>query len=150
MFLLILHESPVEAALLVPDRLKHKQLLELMQMLSCILDFGYKQIPQGKEIKEWIKRHKSWVYVYAKTLLRNLKNLTPQTIIKYKCLIDLLGEEFMGTLVPNLETAIFRYSQEYEKNTIYKSNSELLIQTAIDEYKKYLKWKESRLREHEI
>ena len=142
MFLLVLHESPVEAALAVPDRLKHKQLLELMQMLSCVLDFGYKQIPQGKEIKEWIGRHKGWVHVYAKTLLRSLKNLNPQTIIKYKCLIDLLGEEFIGTLVPDLTTAIFRYAKEYEKKTSYKSNSELPIKTAINEYKKYLKWKE--------
>ena len=58
MFLLVLSSNPVEAATLVPKRYRHKQLLELMQMISCIVDFGYKQLPTGKKIKEWIEQHK--------------------------------------------------------------------------------------------
>ena len=56
--LLVLSKNPHDAALKIPSRLKHKQLLELMQMISCVVDFGYRQLPQGKKIKEWIEKHK--------------------------------------------------------------------------------------------
>lgn len=55
MMLLILDRNPVKSALLVPDKLKFKQLLELAQMISTITGSVYKPVRQGKEIQEWIK-----------------------------------------------------------------------------------------------
>ena len=145
MMLLVLDKNPTEAALSVPEPYKHKQLLELMQMLSHVVDFGYDKIPQGKEIKEWISKNKLWVYTYAKVLMHDL-NLKRSTKIKYKCLLDLLYEECkdieesMPLVVPNAETAVFRYVKEY-KGTEYPTNTELPIDVAVKEYEKYLKWK---------
>ena len=142
---LILDKDPVEAALSIPESYKHKQLLELMQMLSHVVDFGYDKIPQGKEIKAWICKNKLWVYTYAKVLMHDL-NLKRSTQIKYKCLLDLLYEECkdieesMPLVVPNAKTAIFRYVKEYE-GTEYPTNTELPIDVAVKEYEKYLKWK---------
>ena len=147
MMLLVLDKSPYEAAMLVPDKIRHKQLLELMQMISCIVDFGYKQIPQGKELKEWIGRHIDWVYVYAKTLMeKEYRNLEPETCIKYQALLDLLLLKCTHVIVPNLDTAIFRYVEDYAPNTIYISGRELPITEAIPEYKKYVEWKGDKWR----
>lgn len=145
MMLLVLDKNPCTAAHRVPEKLKHKQLLELMQMISCVVDFGYKKIPQGKAIKEWICKNKLWVYTYAKVLMHDL-NLKRSTKIKYKCLMDLLYEECkdieesMPLVIPNAHTAIFRYVKEYE-DTEYPTNTELPIDVAVKEYEKYLKWK---------
>ena len=141
MMLLILDENPSDAARKIPDRLKHKQLLELMQMISCIVDFGYDKIPQGKAIKEWITKNIDWTYVYAKTLVeKQYMSLKEETRIKYQCLLDLLILRCKYVIVPNAKTAIFRYVKEYE-DTEYPTNAELPIDVAIKEYKKYLKWK---------
>ena len=91
MTLLILDKNPAEAAKKVPEGIRHKQLLELMQMLSDVLHFGYARIPAGKKLKEWIGKNKEWVLVYAKVLRNNL-NLSKETLIKYNCLLDLLEE----------------------------------------------------------
>ena len=84
MMLLILHKNPCTAASLVPKQYKHKQLLELMQMLSCVVNFGYEKIPQGKKIKEWISKNKLWTYIYAKILMQDC-NLKRSTKIKSRC-----------------------------------------------------------------
>ncbi len=141
MMLLILDKNPTEAALSVPSRLKHKQLLELMQMISCVVNFGYKPLPQGKVLKKWIDSHKAWVYAYAKVLMSDL-NLSQETEIKYNCLLRLLGPAVIGT-VRDIETAIFRYAKEYG-DTEYPTDTELPIDIAVEEYKKYLKWKEAQ------
>lgn len=147
MMLLVLDKNPSEAAKLVPEKIRHKQLLELMQMLSCIVDFGYKQLPQGKDVKEWIERHIDWVYVYARTLMeKEYKNLKEETRIKYQALLDLLLLRCKHVIVPNLETAIFRYVEEYAPNTIYISGSELPITEAVPEYQKYVEWKGDKWR----
>ena len=142
--LLILDENPTEAALSVPKTLQHKQLLELMQMLSHILDFGYEKLPQGRDLKAWIRKNKLWTYTYAKVLMHDL-NLKKSTKIKYKCLLDLLEESCRDLdecplVVPNATTAVFRYVKEY-KGTEYPTNSELPIDVAVKEYRRYLKWK---------
>ena len=144
MMLLTLDKNPTTAAHKVPKKLKHKQLLELMQMISCVVDFGYNRIPQGKVIKEWISKNKLWVYTYAKVLMQDL-NLKRSTKIKYKCLLDLLEESCKDfdewyLVVPNAKTAIFRFVKEYE-GTEYPTNTELPIDVAVKEYEKYLKWK---------
>ena len=142
MFLLILDKNPYKAAELVPKRYRHKQLLELMQMLSCVVNFGYEKLPNGKEIKKWIEKNLDWTYVYAKVLMQNV-NVTEETKIKYKCLLDLLYLKCSKKLcVPNATTAIFRYVKEYAEMTEYESNSELPIDVAIIEYKRYLDYKE--------
>ena len=146
MMLLVLDKNPRDAAMKVPQKLKHKQLLELMQMISCVVDFGYKQIPQGKEIKDWISRNKAWTYAYAKILAQGL-NLKPETRIKYECLNSLLYEEcrdidgLPNVVIPNARTAIFRYVKEYDGNTKYPTGSELPINVAVEEYEKYMNWK---------
>ena len=138
MMLLVLHENPYEAACLVPKEYKHKQLLELTQMISCIVDFGYKQLPTGKKIKEWIVKNIDWTYVYAKTLFQDKDlNLKEETKTKYKCLIDLLGLKGRYIKVPNATTAIWRYSKEYSSD--YPTNSELDIDLVCELYKKYLR-----------
>lgn len=74
-------------------------------------------------------------------------NLSNETQIKYKCLLDLLAEKCrdiegrIALIVPNLETAIFRYVKEYEEFTEYSTNAELPIGIAIKEYEKYMDWK---------
>ena len=149
MMLLVLDKNPTEAAMKVPKGIRHKQLLELMQMLSDVLHFGYARIPTGKKLKEWIGKNKEWVLVYAKVLRNNL-NLTRETLIKYNCLLDLLEESCrdiegkMTLIVPNLETAIFRYVKEYEEFTEYSTNAELPIEIAIKEYEKYVEFKKDK------
>ena len=141
MMLLILSADPVKAAELVPSKIKHKQLLELMQMISCVVDFGYKFLPNAPKMKEWILEHASWVHVYAKNLLNEIREPNEETEIKYKCLLDLLYLKDKSVKVPNIKTAIFRYAKEYKGNTIYKTDEELPISEAIKEYKKYAAWK---------
>lgn len=141
MMLLILDKNPTEAALSIPARLRHKQLLELMQMVSEVVGFGYKPLPTGKAIKKWIGNHRAWTYAFAKVLMADL-NLGEETLVKYKCLLRLLWDE--SGSVPNAETAIFRYAKEY-RDTEYTSNAELPIDIAVEEYERYLKWKESNL-----
>lgn len=149
MFLIILDKNPTEAAYKVPERYKHKQLLELMQMLSCVVDFGYKQLPNGKEIKAWINKNKLWVYTYAKVLMQEV-NVKRNTQIKYKCLLDLLYEdckdieETLPLVIPNAKTAVFRYKEEYSEFTKYKTNTELPISIAIKEYERYINWKKEK------
>ena len=79
MMLLVLDKNPHIAAEKVPKGIRHKQLLELFQMLSDVLHFGYARIPTGKKLKEWIGKNKEWVLVYAKVLRNNL-NLTRETL----------------------------------------------------------------------
>lgn len=142
MMLLVLHENPYEAAIRVPKQYKHEQLLELMHMISCIVDFGYKQLLTGKKIKEWIAKNIGWTYVYAKTLFQDKNlNLKEETKIKYKCLLDLLLLKGGTRIVPNAKTAIWRYSKEYSSE--YPTNSELDIDLVCKLYKTYLcefKW----------
>ena len=141
MFLIILDSNPTNAALKIPKKYKHKQLLELMQMISCGVDFGYKQLPTGKEIKAWINKNSYWVYTFAKVLMSQV-NLKEETKIKYNCLLDLLYlKTGRGIIVPNITTGIFRYKKEYAENTTYKTNSELPVEIVIKEYEKYIKWK---------
>ena len=145
MFLLVLDKNPTNSAQLVPKRYKHKQLLELMQMLSCVVNFGYEKLPTGKEIKKWIEKNPDWTYIYAKILMHEL-NLKEETKIKYTCLLDLLYLKCNKFIVPNAKTAIFRYVQEYSEFTEYQSNSELPIDIAVKEYQKYLEYKEKEMK----
>ena len=148
MMLLILDKNPYTAAMKVPKGIRHEQLLELMQMLSDVLHFGYAHIPTGKKLKEWIGKNKEWVLVYAKVLGNNL-NLSKETVIKYNCLLDLLEESCrdiegkVAPIVPNLETAILRYVKEYE-DTEYPTDTELPIEIAIKEYEKYAEFKKDK------
>ncbi len=141
MFFIILDSNPTNAALKIPKKYKHKQLLELMQMISCVVDFGYEKLPTGKEIKAWINKNSYWVYTFAKVLMRQV-NLKEETRIKYNCLLDLLYlKTERGITVPNITTGIFRYKKEYAENTTYETNSELPVEIVIKEYEKYIKWK---------
>ena len=47
-----------------------KQLLELAQLIcSANISNVYKQVPQGKQLQEWIKENKLWTYRFYTTLL---------------------------------------------------------------------------------
>ena len=142
MMLIILDKDPIKAAEKIPDSIRHKQLLELMQMLSCVVGFGYEKLPQGKKIKEWISKYKKWVYYYAETIYEYLdwkQSLKKTTRIKYRCLLDLLWCECENEKYVKPTTAILRYKEGYECK--YPTNTELPIEECIREYEKYVEWK---------
>lgn len=150
MFLLVLSSNPVEAATLVPDRLKFKQLLELTQLLaSCGITNQVKPVKQGKQICEWISKNENiyFVYIFYFELLNWCEShikMLPNTFIKFLCTRDFLWKEADKCRTPNepITTAIFRYVKEYAEFTEYESNAELPIDVAISEYKRYLEYKE--------
>ena len=141
-FLLILDKNPYKAAELVPDRLKFKQLLELGQLIcSAGISDVYKPINQGKELQEWVKKYQTWIFQYGSSLYTRcnfIYNLKIDTRIK---IIDILNSLDINEL-KKPTTAIFRYVKEYAEMTEYESNSELPIDVAIIEYKRYLDYKE--------
>lgn len=144
MFLLILDKNPYKAAELIPDRLKFKQLLELGQLIcSAGISDVYKPINQGKELQEWVKKYKFWVLRYFSILFDYAKmnlDLKCETIIKISKIYKDLCTKTCWVDIP--QTAIFRYVKEYAEMTEYESNSELPIDVAISEYKRYLEYKE--------
>lgn len=148
MFLLILDKNPYKAAELVPDRLKFKQLLELGQLIcSAEISSVYKKINQGKELQEWIKNNKLWIYRYFTYLwfwsVGNI-NFKPKTMVDlYKIRQNLFDNTEHKKRIVYPKVAIFRYVKEYAEFTEYESNSELPIDIAINEYKKYAEWKEN-------
>ena len=149
MFLLILDKNPYKAAELIPDRLKFKQLLELCQLIcSAGISEVFKPIKQGKELQEWVKNNRVWTYWFAMFLydycLHNL-NLKIETIMKIKKIIrDLHNSIYITKETEYPKTAIFRYVKEYAEFTEYQTNSELPIYIAVNEYKKYIEWKEKQ------
>ena len=144
MMLIICDKNPIRAAELVPDRLKFKQLLELCQML-CSVGYSniYKKIPQGKAIQEWIKRNPTWTKEYIIHLFQWCKE---NKKLSYKTCNDIsqiiMSMPVLFWVLP-IKTAVFRYSKEY-KNTSYATDSELPIDEAVKEYKKYMEWKNER------
>lgn len=141
MMLIVLDKNPILAAQLVPNNLKFKQLLELAQMIcSCGYSNIYKKIPQGKKIQEWIKRNPTWVKEYATELLEVCKK---NTNIKHKTVCDITAiicsMPIVLWVLP-IETAIFRYKKDYT-GTTYATDTELPIDEAVREYKKYMEWK---------
>ena len=138
--LLILDRNPVKSASLVPDKLKFKQLLELAQMISTITGSVYKPVRQGKEIQEWIKKYPDYTKFYYRTLYAwCIENIKMQEKTMKDLMTIYLSLSYKEVdMYP--ETAIFRYNKNYE-GTSWQNNSELSINTAIYEYKKYLCWK---------
>ena len=149
MFLLILDKNPHKAAELVPDRLKFKQLLELCQLIcSAGISNVFKPIKQGKELQEWIKSNSFWVLAYYNTLftccfLRLSMKIKEETCVKIRKIsndLDIFQRKY--SMTNNIETVVFRYVKEYSKFTRYFTNCILLADVAIEEYKKYVEWKE--------
>ena len=143
MFLLVLDKDPIKSANLVPDGIKFKQLIELGQLIcSAGISDVYKPIKQGKELQEWITKHKCWTYNYLLELkFHAFKNIK----IGMKTASDI--EKILYDLVVNVKedkqptTAIFRYSIDYSYMTKYPTNEELPINECVKEYKKYVEWK---------
>ena len=144
MMLIVLDRNPITAAQKIPDGIRHKALLELMQMLSCVVGFGYEKLPNGKAIKEWIIKNKLWILGYVVTLYElfceTAKNPKEETKIKYKCLLDLLRCQYENEKYHEPTTAILRYVKEYG-DAAYPTDTELPIDIAVREYKKYVEWK---------
>lgn len=143
MMLIILDKDPFKAAHRIPTKIRHKQLLELMQMLSCVVGFGYAKSPNGKEIKNWISRHKLWTYFYCITLFtlfkKEAKNVKEETYIKYKCLIDLIKCKSTQEQYIEPTTSILRYKLGYK--CAYATNTELPIEQCVKIYEDYVHWK---------
>ena len=142
MMLIILDKNPFKAAQLVPDRLKFKQLIELGQLIcGAGISDVFKPVRQGKKLQEWVKNNPYWVHCYFKTLLEwvYLKTkIKVETSYKLQCIkYDLW--QYIDVCKHEIKTAIFRYKMGYRSN--YKTNSELPIDIAIEEYKKYMEWK---------
>ena len=148
MMLIICDKSPDKAVdWLVENTSKSfvfKQTLELAQLIcSCGLSNVYKKLNQAKELKEWIKYYNIWTQNYFYKLVdwcENNINLSEKTIKdwhKIRADIIINGDYRIKFLYP--KTAIWRYSKEYESK--YPTNSELPIDVAVEEYKKYLDWK---------
>lgn len=148
MFFLILDKNPYEAVKLVPDRLKFKQLLELGQLIcSAGISSSFKPVRQGKAIQNWIIVNPLYTLYYLDGLFGwcfNHVNLSDVTALKIGTILDDLWRycqrnNYFGDTP---QDAIFRYVKEYKPFTIYDSNDKLPIDIAINEYKKYLRWKE--------
>lgn len=146
-FLLVLDKNPYKAAELIPDRLKFKQLLELGQLIcSAGISDVYKPIKQGKELQEWVKNNRLWVYRFMTCLWIKV---VVKTNIKLKTMVDFykIRQNLFESIknkkrISYPKVAIFRYVKEYAEMTNYESNSELPIDVAIIEYKRYLEYKE--------
>jgi hypothetical protein len=142
--LIVLSKWPREAAERVPDKIKFKQLLELGQLVcSTGISSVFKPIRQGKEVQEWIKRNPRWTFLYFENLYCSIKRqikMSDETNKKFTKILFDLREVYNDSNTAKIETAIFRYSSQY-KGTEYSSNSELPVDKAIKEYKKYLEWK---------
>lgn len=145
MMLIVCDKNPVRAAELVPDQLKFKQVLELCQMI-CSIGYSsiYKKIPQGKAIQEWIKRNPAWVKTYGATLYDwclYKTNMTEKTTLDILRILVSIPESC--DLDHEIQTAIFRYNKNY-KGTSYATDIELPIKEAVEEYKKYMEWKNEK------
>lgn len=145
MMLIITSVNPYMAAEFLIDNTNKnfcfKSLLEIAQLISsCGISNVYREVKQGKMLKEWIKQNVSWVYrFYCSLFLWCLKNINLKDKTK-KDLLQIENDLFNhldGNLIP--KTAIWRYSKEYESE--YPTNSELPIDICVEEYKKYLEWK---------
>ena len=146
MFLLVLDKDPIKSAKLVPDKIKFKQLIELCQLIcSAGISDVYKPIKQGKELQEWVSKNKGWCYHYFSSLLNYSAIYAKLKAETYSKLATIRWDLRSSTILnPNdfyVETAIFRYSKDYECMTKYKTNTELPIRECVKEYKKYVEWK---------
>lgn len=139
MMLIILDKNPAKAVDLLPKKIRFKQLLELAQMISTITRSVYKPIKQGKAIREWIVKNDFYVKLYY---LRLYQWCEYNINMSEKTKNDLMEIYFSFTTYKKnykIKSAIFRYNKNYK--TKYLTDSELPINMAINEYKKYVNWK---------
>lgn len=124
-----------------------KNLLELSQLLAGAgITNEMRPVKQGKEIMDWIKRNPNWVFTYYKYLFawcsKNV-NMQPQTIVKFcnirRDLLNYTCSYKFSSINKPIADAVFRYKKGYDCE--YESNTTLDIETAICQYRKYLKWK---------
>lgn len=168
MMLIIADKSPDKAVeWLIQNTDKNfcwKQLLELGQLVcSAGISDVYKPIKQGKELQEFCKEHIEWIYYYYENLYVWCKNNVKLQARTQTRLSEIRADIFLKCdvykkkhkvinsghrvgfeieLAPiryDLIIAIWRYSKEYESE--YPTNSELPIDVAVAEYKKYIDWK---------
>ena len=141
--LIILDKDAIKSAELIPDSLKFKQLLELCQLI-CSAGYSdvYKKVPQGKDIQNWILKNPVWTKKFAIALyeLCNFVNMAENTM---KNILDIISSiPYEISKDKDIETAVFRYSKDYVCD--YSTNSELPVNTAVEEYRKYKDWKVSK------
>ena len=169
MMLIICSDKPDKAVdWLVENTNKNfcfKQLLELGQLIcSTYISDVYKPVKQGQELQTFIIKHIEWIYYYYACLYSKCKYLEMNMQQKTKTKIDeIMLDLFINSkleakkhkkrysgyrfgfeveVLPikyDLETAIWRYSKEYESE--YPTNSELPIEVVTELYKEYIKWK---------
>ena len=144
MMFLIQDRSAVQAAKMVPDKLKFKQLIELCQLI-CSAGFSdvFEKVTRGKEIQEWIRSNRNWTFLYGITLYNWCwSNIKMKEATKIKCakILNSLNKNDDTYGVPVINDVIFRYKKEY-KGAFYATNSLLPIQKGIEEYIRYVDWK---------
>lgn len=146
MMLIIASKNPLEAVKYLNEHTNKnfcfKQLIELCQLLAgCGITDKMQPINQGRAIMDWILRNKYWVFIYFSFLSRWAKysvKMKRSTLVKIKGVgLDLFRS--IREFDKPITTAIFRYRKGYECE--YESNSELPIDVAVEEYKKYIKYK---------
>ena len=144
MMYIIQDSNPATAVNLLPDSIKFKQLIELMQLLSSVnLTNVYKPVKQGKLLKEWILNNKEFTLHYFTTLthwcFENV-NLTSQTIKDINTVLFDLYNKIDYVLPVVINNIPFRCSKNYTEG-ININNKLLPIEEGTLEYIKYVKWK---------
>jgi len=154
LFLLILDKNPYKAAEYLIEHTNKsfvfKSLLQLGQLIcSAGISDVFKQGRELQELQEWVKKYHFWIITFYARLFRYIRenfNLKESTMIKFLKIQGDLSDYYFENKCRNRkpQTAIFHYIKEYSEFTEYESNSELPIDAAISEYKRYLKYKEEQ------
>jgi hypothetical protein len=128
-----------------------KSLLELCQLIcSAGISNVFKPVKQCKALQDWIKNNLYYTFEFYEKLLVwayfNIK-MKFETGTKLKFIQNDLFQYLVQNSSNQTETpitAVFRYVKEYAEFTRYSTNSELPIDMAISEYKRYLEYKEEQ------
>lgn len=148
MMLFVLDKNPIKSVEYLKEnsnkRFVFKQLLELGQLIcSSGISNEYKKIPQGRQIQSWILQNPKYTLeMFVKLFVESYGTISmkQKTIERIHNIVnDLENYIKRSSINEKNKTAIFRYKNGYE--TLFDNNSELPIDKAIEEYKKYLKWK---------
>lgn len=161
MQLYLLHRNPVMTSQILLKHLgggyTHTMLKELCQLISSALisegvedDCLYKPVAQGKELQKFILANKAWVFLYGEGFMRAVRHNTKtswSTLMKYRRILDKLWDSQeepakpSGNIFP--KEGYFRYSEAYTCEV--PSKTLLDIDSCIDQYRKYLEWKISKV-----
>ena len=147
----LLDEDPYKCTSLLTNRLVTKMLVEQLQLLSTYYrkqgmcnDFLYKEIPQGKELVEFISDHIDWNLHYLNALVKecfkrfgNKANLYKSVSVARKLLSAF--NIIKSTENIKLNYISFRCKKEYLLHKEY-NKKKLPIKQGVALYKQYYDW----------